>query len=508
MSRLAWVAVAALAWGAPLAAQPAVTLEGRGLPELDRRIAAILASGPLRVITVDTTLARGDTLPGPVLVAGATVYVEGTVAGDVVAVDANVFLRPPARIAGDVVSVAGGLYRSELATVEGEIVDRPTAPYGVVVAPGAIRIVGGATTRRWTLHGFRGFHAPVYDRVDALTLRWGATHAFAVGAATSGELDATAALRTARWAPAGSLELRLRGGGGTLAAGAERATVTNEAWIRDPYTNSLDFLFTGRDYRDYYARDRVYVRAEREWGGEATGAALGVRFQRERDRSLAAGDPWTLTGDAARENPPTDDGRIDGASLEGRVRWRGARTAFGAGVELEAGRGPAGDEPRGFGRHQAGGRLSVATFGDQWLHITGRFQGPLPGTDRLPRQRWSFVGGYGTLPTFPIGRFRGDRLAFVESRYVAPLGVRLPLLGDPDLHLIHAAGGAWTDGDADEVPAPAGDAGRRRRLEQNLGIELRSWSPFLGVAIDPARGLRDAALYLGFTLPVERAPWR
>ncbi|HWV56857.1 MAG TPA: hypothetical protein VNZ57_05245 [Longimicrobiales bacterium] len=500
------IAVLVAATFGQLFAQTEVVVEGRGDPELDRRLRNVIAAPGLRVIAEDTLFAEGDTLAGPVLVAGATVFVEGVIAGDLIGVDANVFLRPTARITGDAINIAGGLYRSELAGITGSIVDRPTAAYEVRREAGRVRIVGMVVTSPWTLHGFRGFHAPTYDRVDGLTVRWGATYAFPLAAGATGAVDATVAIRTARWAPAGSVEVQARMPATTLAAGAERESRTNETWVRDPLTNSVAYLLAGRDYRDYYESDRIYLRLGHGWRGATYEGSVAARVMREWDRSLGARDPWTLFGGGARSNPGIDDGRIDAIVASGAFEWTGNRSRFATGVEVEAG-SPRDADDGGFGRFQLGGSLGVATFGEQRLDLLCRFQGPLPGTDRLPRQRWSFVGGYGTLPTFPIGHFRGDRLVFVESRYVVPLtGLRIPLVGTPDLHLIHAAGSAWTAADPDDDVAVDSTPGSRR-LEQNLGVELRSWAPFVGVVVDPRKGVRDATAYVGFTLPVPRAAW-
>src|SRR5690606_14780658 len=112
---------------APTAAQR-VERVGSGAASVDERLDEVLA-GRYLLVARDTTFGAADTVPGPVLVLGATLIVEGVVAGDLVAVDSEVYLRPTARIVGDAVNIGGGLYRSEHAVVQGLRIDRPEAPY-------------------------------------------------------------------------------------------------------------------------------------------------------------------------------------------------------------------------------------------------------------------------------------------------------------------------------------------------------------------------------------------
>ena len=132
MRRL-WVWVFMLASSAAVvqAQQPVVRRTGHGTPALDVRIDRILSDPAYLILTRDTLIARGDTLAGPILSMANRLVVEGTIIGNLVVVDANVYLRPTTRIVGDVLNIGGGLYRSELATVTGSYNDQPLAPYHV-----------------------------------------------------------------------------------------------------------------------------------------------------------------------------------------------------------------------------------------------------------------------------------------------------------------------------------------------------------------------------------------
>jgi len=91
---------------APGAAQR-VERVGSGAASVDARLDDLLA-GRYLLVARDTTFAATDTVPGPVLVLGARLIVEGVVAGDLIVVDGEAYLRPTARVIGDAVNIGGG----------------------------------------------------------------------------------------------------------------------------------------------------------------------------------------------------------------------------------------------------------------------------------------------------------------------------------------------------------------------------------------------------------------
>jgi len=467
---------------------------------LDRRIARLLQSPGTRLVTRDTLVARGDTVDADVLVLGeASVVLEGTVTGDLVTVDGGLFIRAGSRVEGDVVNVGGGLYRSFRAQIGGRIIDLPDAPYYVEDRPGdRLVIVAREAPVRLRLDGALGFHQPRYDRVDGVSLDWGAAYDLPLVGPVQPTVHGRAGVRTERGAFGWGGDLALRWGAVTLSGGIERATRTPDAWLRTDIVNSLSYLWDGDDYRNYYEADRTFARATYELGDERKQfhAVLGVAGQIEEGRSLSGGAPWTLLNDPVRPNPAIDDGRLVSGSGILRVEWTGLTTVLRAGLRVEAGRTVA-DGDFEFDRYEAWGTWAIAGILDHTLEVDWRVQGPLPGTDSLPRQRWTTVGGITTLQTYPVAHFRGDRAAFVETDYVIPFPewLALPLLGAPDLHLTHAAARAWT--------ADAPDA----RLEQNVGAMLE----FLGVYVrymqDPS-GTTDDSLLLGVYWPFGQGyPW-
>jgi hypothetical protein len=491
----ALLAAAAVAAPAPAGAQE-VEFRGRGDIENDLFLRALIERGAYTLIARDTLLTAADTIHGTALVLRATVRLDGVITGDLVIVDANVFLRPNARILGSVRNIAGGLYPSELAVVQGGVRNQPNAPYLVRREGDGARLVVLGTVRPsvFVRPGLFGFAIPTYDRVDGLTLSYSTglllPRVERIEPVLTGRVD----YRSQRGAITGGLELELPRGATSLTLGAERTTLTNERWIRDDLDNSVSFLFTAKDLRDYYEADRAYAEVARVLeSGERT-TDVFVRGQVENSRTLRAGTPWTVLGTPRADNIVVDDGRISSVLAGGSMEWMQPLHRVRVSAVVEAAAHALGGD-HAFTRYLLSADWAMAGFANHTLRLQPHFQGPLPGTTSLPRQRWSFVGGSGTLYTFDIAEFRGDRVLFVATQYIIPLDrIRVRFLGSPDLEAMHLVGMAWT---ADE----------RRDLEQNVGLRLRFPLVNVRVVTDPAAWVDDLKVSVGVNLPRRSWPW-
>jgi hypothetical protein len=482
-----------LVWAAPALAQR-VEVRGRGDLDNDAFLRSLVAAGDYQLIARDTLVARNDTIHGTTLVLSATLRLDGVIAGDLVVVDANVFMRPTARVLGTIHNIGGGFYPSELAVVEGGTRSEPNARYIVQERGDTFVILGTAQPSVWVRPGVFGFAAPTYDRVDGLTLSYGTgillPRAGRVEPLVRGWID----YRSQRGAITGGAEVVLPRGGTEFVVGAERTTVTNERWIRGDLDNSISFLFLGKDYRDYFAVDRGFAELRRtlEQGPRTTTAF--VRAQVEDARTLHAGTPWTLSGTPRTDNIAVDGGRISSLLGGSRMAWDHPLHLIRLEGQVEAA-GAVLDGAHTFLGYSLDVDWAMAAFADHTLRVQAHGQGPLPGTDSLPRQRWSYVGGSGTLYTFDLGEFRGDRVVFVETRYIVRLHpLRLRVLGTPDLELLHLTGMAWT---ADES----------RPLEQNVGVRLRFSLANIRFLTNPADFRSDRQISVGLNLPRRAYPW-
>jgi len=469
---------------APLSAQE-VRFDPRPDWPAERQFDAFLEAGGYMLLETDTVLRSDDRVEGNLLVLEADVRIEGQVTGDVVAVGGDLFLRPGARIGGSVLVLGGGFYASRRAEITGELTYRPNDIYSVRRGEAEIRIHPvREIPETLTLHGLSGITFPTYQRVDAWTLGLGAT-VRNINWDWQPSLEARLRLKTDRgrlegtlrqaWYPTGSLSFGVE---------AERATRTNEGWIRGDIANTLSFFFAGDDFRNYYEADRVAVFLR---GTQAARWGPILEVEWEKARSLAASDRFVLfAGDVANPNPSVDDGEVVTAKLGARFRRRTASTSLVASAFVEVA-----DATTGGDFTYTIGELTADWVGPGLAaHEMEAFllvRGDLSGAP--PRQRWVAVGGRATLPTVPLLAERGSRLVFGQLAYLVPIeSMRVGVLGAPRLFFRIAAGAGWNDGS---------EAG----FETNLisGIRLSVFE--LAVAVDPNASELDAVVYAILRFP-------
>ena len=470
---------AAILWVVLAAAQPAaaqqqearrpVEFTPRADRPVERRLDRFIEAGGYSLWDRDTTVARGDTVRGDVLVLESMVRLEGRVEGTLVAVDSDVFLRPHAAVSGDLLVLGGGMYRSSLASVDGEVVYEPNLLLQAVPSGGGYEIYSpAARPDPLKLDGLSGLHLPSAQRVDEWTFSAGG-RLQAADVPWQPSLHLTGAFRTggdrlagaARqyWYPSGRLRFGVEAG---------RGTRTMDRWVRTDAANSLSYVFGGEDYRNYHESDRVLLAARQDFGG---GETVELSAGWERVRSLPARGAGGLFGDVTVEpNPAVIPGDAWLARLETRIRRETRQDSLTVDLRLEgADASVAGDFSYLFAEAAADWRLPAPL--NHHVRIRTRARGDLGGD--LPPHRWSAVGGAGTLPTLGILELRGPRLLFGRLTYAIPVPVlRVPRLGGPEVFLRAAAGTAWDDGaDPD--------------LQENLMAGIRFLVFETGVAWDP-----------------------
>ncbi len=498
LASLLFVAASASA-ASSVRAQRVVRFIGHGEPELDDRLHKFI-DGPYLLISNDTIIRQGQTIQGNVLVVHGTTGIEGTVQGTVLVINANVFVRPTTHVTGDLVNLGGGLYRSELSKTDGTISNHPLAPYRIDIRGDTVIIEGVA--RNPSLFALMPA-IPSYDRVNGLTIRAGAAlRAPAIGRIEP-ELRGKASFHTARRSFDGGAELALIHKTSMLAIGAEREVITNETWMIGDLINSVAFLLGGNDYRNYYEADRIYAEGVHEFPVNGMLWGFSLRAQREDANALEAHNPFTVTGRHFRSNFPnalcitckfTIPGKTSSAIIGGHGGWAGTTAALQIGAAAEFAGDVAGGE-HSFHAFRTSGEYAMKAIANHALDIYVYAQGPLPGTDDLPVQRWSTVGGAYSLFTFDVGEFVGDRVFFERTQYLIPGSKRfkLPLIGAPDLTLMHVAGMAWSR-NADH------------KIEQNIAIQLQALILYAWAAVNPA-DTGQHKIGVGFSLPAAKRPW-
>jgi len=508
MKRLALVAafVAAPAAGLPAPASgQEVWLAEEPRSEAQAALAAFLDAGEFTVWARDTVVARGDTVPGAVLLLEGTARIAGRIEGDLYVVDGDLFLRSGASIAGDVLVLGGGFYDSDVAEIRGAVTYRPNEPLRVRPARGGFEIISEVEPEpAFELDGTYGFHLPTYDRVNGL--------AFPVGAlarlsAAPGRPELAGGVT---WIPAREdVDYRLHnswrlGERVRLGLYATSAIVSNDNWIRPVWYNSLAHFVAADDVRNHY--DATEFGLELEWVSpeppvweDTPRWRVVVSGGLEETESVRLRDVTILFGE---EEPPAipllpwfhHDLSIDHGSMwigrlgfEWAVSGRQGATAIGLGVEagLEhdidrveiatpaaersvVGRGRSG--PNDFLLVE--GRLSARRV-TPWGHAVEAFGiGRVDVAGRLPKRRYSTMGGIGTLPTMQLRGLRGTRLLYAETSYA------IPLLGDA------ALGGldVFARGSAGGVGSPREDFDLHGSIQGGLALRMWDFKLEFGVA--------------------------
>lgn len=500
---------------APTASAQTIVREGDAQIFIDNRIDRLLGTGEYVAMRGESrTVPANETISTNLLVLGGELFLEGTVEGDLVAVDADVYLRPGSRVTGDVVNVGGGLYRSELAEVGARVANYPNLPYTVTHQPDRIVIHSRDRRRPLELDGFFGFGIPEYNRADGFHPRFGLTYTarpFLAGFAPG--LRGRVGYRTEPGEFTGGGSAFLAREGVVIEGGWMRETRSEDRWIRSDLRNSADFLLDGDDMRNYYGADVVFGEASYRIGSEQAEryVTAGLRYQQEDATSLRAHEPWILfEPDSIRPNPPIDEGTIRSFIPFVRGEWVTLGTATEGMLSVEQGSndlvdaglpcaGPPDcvDGAGSFTRLRIDSEFAMQALMDHTLEVEFQFMMPLGGDQPLPRQRFGMLGGSGTLRTVEDGAMYGDHLAYSETEYLIPLGfIRLPRNIVPTFELLHMAGLAWT-GERDED----------EDLVQNIGARLSVWALYARFIMDPASG--DQELTAGVSWPFDsKYPWQ
>jgi hypothetical protein len=432
MARFALVTLAAVLGLAPGAtAQDTVVVTRRGEAQIgtaaERRAVAIFNDADTRRIEAADTIEPSEIVDGSVAVFDASLRVEGTIRGDLVAINADVVLASGALVEGDVLVVGGGVREDPGSRILGSLEQHGSRPRVRRVA-GALELEERPPTRdaadRRLRRSYPTTRATVlfstggtYNRVEGLPVLIGPRVSWATWGADA-RLDGLAIFRTGAGSHFGnrSIGYRVRG---RVRLGADRTVQLRargydevmpiEDWqLRTDEVGWASFLLR-RDYRDYYLERGLAGSAR--W--EATSwFTLGGGVGWTDATSIRATSPWTpfRGGEPWRANPVIDDGTF---------------TTITAGLELDTRNG----------RRRGGGLRLTA----EWEHGIGEDVIPrdLPQSvrDPIPTSGYSYDRLWGDLRLYAPLIGGGLALRAVGGGEVGsgPLPVQRRLsLGGPD----------------------------------------------------------------------------
>jgi hypothetical protein len=479
----------------PLAAQERDTLPA----SVAREVTSLFNAAEGLRATDRVEIEAGRTVEGDVAVLRGPLVLGGRVTGRVVAVNADVILRPAAQIDGDLIVVGGEVEGRASARIGGETrVYRQRLRYtldGDRLVTEAVHGSDEGWWRRWERRRasrnssrFLVASAGAYNRVEGLPIQIGPQLHQVFRRATL-EAGALAIARTASSFASESvdvghearLELRTRGREG-IAVGGRLFNIVDavEGWQQSDLEVGLASFVLRRDYRDYFGRRGGRLHAA--LFARALGGDLTLSYAHERWGGRLRRDPFTVFRNevAWRPNPLLDAGRLHLVNTTLRADTRNDEDRPWSGWYIVA------DVERGVGALTALGETAPGVRASSPGHVaytrglldvrrynrlSPRSQvnlrlvtgGWLAG-DELPLQRRLSVDGPGALPGFDFRRANAredvatcsgggfapgghpaqcERIALVQAEYRGDL--HFDLFGDSEWDDVIQAGenAAW-----------------------------------------------------------------
>jgi len=442
----------------------------------------------------NTRLFRDSVFDTTVVVLNSDATVASTVHGDVVVINGDLFLQPGAKVDGKAVAIGGGVYDSQQAKVGGEKLSFRDVHFDTARTSTGIDLVYRVppppedTIPTVGLPGLFGFRLPVYDRVDGLSLPWGPRITLVDSRLV---VDPTLTYRSnlGAYDPAVSVRVDLRHGWSATAFGG-RTTLTNDGWIQSDLANTISTLGVGSDYRNYWRSTRFEGRLVREWLYSDGDLQLSGGGRTEDDWSVRAGGPWSFFNrndslHMRRPNPGVERGRLSSVLFGARGSWERERVALALGADAEV----AVDAPNNehFTQTTIFARAAFPTFVTKLGTQTFVFHTRMVLTvgDTAPPQRFAYIGGSGTLPTFHILSEGGEQMMFLEGLYNFPIETfHVPYLGTPIITVREMLGSTGI--------------GSLGRFDSNIGARV-TLGLFSGeIFVNPANG--DHVFSVGLSL--------
>jgi hypothetical protein len=480
--RLVSVALLLCGGAMPARAQrPVIRIDDAG-PGVGPEILARAIAQPHTIVTPAEgryIIARGSEQPSTLIVLGREVVVEGRVRGDVIVVGADLYMHPGANISGRAIAIGGGVYESMLATIGGDVLAFRNFTYDITpIADGyALRYrelyPGSEPQVQWP--GIFGLALPTYDRSNGVSLAVGPRFTPRTMPLVVAPL-LTYRSQLGKWDPSvlATYDLDRRT---SIRAFVARTTESNDRWIRGDLINSAIFFYNGDDTRNYYRATVGDARLTRRW--ESVSSQLegyaGARYEDAssvRPGLAATGGPWTLLArkdedrdDRLRFNPPIDAGRVTSGLVGAAWSWTDGQVVTHLGAD--------GEVNVDFAQLTLDGGAELPTFGTQRLLVETHW---VVSAREVPRQRFAYIGGSGTLPTLELLAEGGDRLAYLDFRYDIPIDrIQLPIVGAPVVTLREALGGAAL--------------GRFPTIHQNIGLRVAGGPVYVEWMADPVKRL-------------------
>lgn len=482
--------------GALLAQAPTVEVAS-DLPFATKRVIDTALDAPdASVWTGDTVLVAGSIHEGSAVQVGGTLILEGRVTGDVTAIDAEVYVRPGARVDGDFTILGGALSGTSMDTIVGrETWLRGEPVVAVRVGPDLWRIERAESDLGFPFEtkGVAGITVDDYNGVDGLVFGLVAGLKKLPGQPRT-ELTFGPVFRSGRsdvgWRVAALREFP-QAGGIVVGGSFYRVTDSPERWHRGDFSNSMAALFFGDDDRTYHEKTGGEAWVERTFRPAIT---VRGRFVTNEYESLESVTPWAVIGSDEDwpENPEIEEG--SGRAVGGSLIWdRRNDPDFSTGGWWVEGRydhwGLGGDFEFDWAQGDARAWLPLPVGGGSFIGLRAMGGGSLTAGDSLAPQFWYRLGGGSTIPGYDAATpdLIGDRMAFVTGT------LHLGIPGGEMFDTVYVVGlgsygDAWFDGQSFDGRSAAGggvavrDGGAYVGVFGAYGIDSEEWQVYLRIS--------------------------
>lgn len=373
-----------------------------------------------------TEINPGDTIQTDLVVKNGDLIVFGTVAGNVLVVNGDIYLKSSSMILGNVRAMNGQVVKETGAFVEGYTEQSGTTASKRYARKYTRRAAYTNTFKPYFLNEtnilddnflFR------YNRVEGVFIGFGAEKKFYWDGSKSisGAGSFGYGFTSHRWRLQLGLDRQFAMSENELyEAGAEVHSLTDskDEWIMNLAENNLSSIFFREDFRDYYQREGFSVHTARytKDGEEAT--MIDLRYTADRYSSMYSAAQWGVFGNRSfRSNPMVSAGMMKSVSLSGGMSNIDRYRSYSEGWNI-------------FIRGEYGGRMLGGDFDftqavidirrfqpvtdDDQLNIRVRL-GALEGTPLT--QKIFDLGGANTIPAFGFKEFSGNRMLLANVEY-------------------------------------------------------------------------------------------
>lgn len=424
---------------------------------------------------------------GSVVVSSGDVTLYGSIDGDLLVVDGNVYMRREGWVGGDVIVVNGKIHRDDESIVEGEQrllsgLEPPTVrsesfDYHPKRRYGLNWLSQSSNVDHFLLR---------YNRVEGIFLGLGSPKRYYWDGRQRYSVYGSVGwgFKTHRWRYHLGFD-RWFGNENRIEVGAEghSLTDTKDEWRIEEEENTVTAIFVRGDYRDYFGREGFGIHVAQYF---SSALRLRADYLVDEYKSLPQNTGWALFGGDTRfrTNPSVGEGTMRSVVVgfdlttidENRHRLRG----WNAHASVEV----AGDELGGefeFDRYLLDIRWyrPISNFGNINDNVNLRLRvGSSSGA--LPFQKNFELGGLGTMPAYRFKEFAGNRMVLANAEYLLSGRVLDDLSFWPSwlfrrIHFILFADAGWTGTAQTEAGFTDGfNLFALRDLKMDLGFGLGS----------------------------------